>query len=163
MKNMLWAWASWAAMSATCCSPASISSICPGIACSPAMIRRPSAGERSCMRPRFRPSRANATAVAVNVSVALPGDGAADRVHHAEYAAPLALQLLDGGQRVVGLAGLADPHVQGVRLHDGVAVTELRGGLGRGRDAGQVLDELRANLARVVGRAAAEHQDPADL
>ena len=45
---------------------------------------------------------------------------------------------------------------------DRVAVAELRGRLGVGRDPGELLDQLGAHLADVVGRAAAEDLDPAD-
>src|SRR6266545_3407922 len=125
------------------------------------MIRRPSAGDRSWMRPRCRPRRANATTVAVNVFVEVTEiSGPACRYMPPSHCRAMALQFLDGGQRVVRLAGLADPDVERVGLHHGVAVAELRGRLGRGRDAGQVLDELRTDLARVVRRAAAEHQHP---
>ena len=130
-------------------------------------------GEGGCS-----PSRAKATVVAVKLLVEVTEiSGPACRYmppsHCRAMALPtrvrrrgrghLALQLLDGSEGVVSLAGLADPDVERVRLHHRVAVAELRGWLGRRRDAGQVLDELRADLARVVGRATAEHQDPAEL
>ena len=49
-----------------------------------------------------------------------------------------------------------------VRLDDRVAVAELAGGLGVGRDPGQLLDQPGAHLSDVVRRPAAEHLDPAD-
>ena len=42
---------------------------CPGSACSPAITRAPSAGDRSWIRPRCRASSENTTQVAVNVLV----------------------------------------------------------------------------------------------
>ena len=79
---------------------------------------------------------------------ALAGDRAADHVDHAEDAAALALDLLDRGERVEGLARLADGDVERVGLDDGIAVAELRGRLGVGRDPGELLDQVRADAAR---------------
>ena len=87
---------------------------------------------------------------------ALAPDRAAHHVDRADDLAALAAQLLHRHQRVERLAGLADRHVERVRVHHRVAVPELRGGLGVGRDAGQFLGQHRAHLAGVVGRAAAE-------
>ena len=98
--------------------------------------------------------------VQVDAAVALPGDGGADDVDQAHDLAALALDLAHGERGVGGLAGLADRDVQGVGLDDGVAVAELGGGLGVGRDAGQLLDHRGAHLADVVGRSAAQDLDP---
>ena len=56
-----------------------------------------------------------------------------------------------------------DGDVQRVRVDDRAAVAELAGRLGVGGDAGQLLDQGRAHLARVVGGAAAEELDPLDV
>ena len=85
-----------------------------------------------------------------------------DDVHGADHLSALALELLDRHQRVDRLAGLADGDVQRVRVHHRRAVPELAGGLGVGRDAGELLDDHRAHLGGVVGRAAAEELDLAD-
>ena len=155
-----------------------ISAIWSGSAVSPAMIRRPSVGDRSRIRPRCSASSANAVTVEVNDLVAatdisgpgvqvdaavdLAGDGRADHVDDADHPAALALQLLHRGQGVDGLAGLADRDVERVRLDHRVAVAELGGGLGGGRHPGQVLDQLRAQVTGVAGRAAAEDLHPAE-
>ena len=97
-----------------------------------------------------------------HAAAALAGDGAADHVDRAEDLAALALQLLHGHQRVQRLAGLADRDVQGVGVDDGIAVAELGRGLGVGGHPGQLLDQDRAHLARVVGRTAAQELDPPD-
>src|ERR1700739_2933169 len=65
-----------------------------------------------------------------DATVDFPGDRAADRIDDPEYLAAFALDLLDCGERVVGLARLADPDVQGAFLDDRPAVPELRGWLG---------------------------------
>ena len=98
--------------------------------------------------------------VQVDAAVALAGDRAAHHVDQADAPAALAVDLLDGEQGVDGLAGLADRDVERVRLDDRVAVAELARRLGVRRDPGQLLDELGAHLADVVGRAAAEDLDP---
>ncbi|CAM5599497.1 hypothetical protein SBADM41S_05693 [Streptomyces badius] len=98
--------------------------------------------------------------VDVRTAVGLPGDRGADHVHHAQHPRALALQLLDGGQHVVRLARLGDRDVQGVGVDDRVAVAEL-GNAGLGGNPGQLLDQLGADLARVVRGAAAEDLDPA--
>ena len=86
----------------------------------------------------------------------------ADDVDQADDPAALAPDLLDREQGVDGLAGLADRDVERVRLDDRVAVAELAGRLGVGRDPGQLLDQRGAHLADVVRRAAAEDLDPPD-
>src|SRR5271165_1424673 len=101
--------------------------------------------------------------VEVDAAVALAGERAADDVDDPEHPAAPAPQLLDGGQGVVGLARLAHRHVEGPALDDRVAVAELGGRLGVGRDAGQLLDELGAELTRVEGGAAPDDLDPVDL
>jgi hypothetical protein len=101
--------------------------------------------------------------VQVDATVHLAGDRGADDVDDADHAAALALQLLHSGERVDRLAGLADGDVERVRLDHRVAVAELRRRLGARRDAGEVLDQLGAELTGVAGRAAAEDLDPADL
>ena len=94
---------------------------------------------------------------------ALAPDGAADHVDGPHDLAALALELLHGHQRVARLAGLRDGDVQRVRVHDRAAVAELAGRLGVGGDAGELLDQVRAHLPRVVGGAAAEELDPLDV
>ena len=144
----------------------------------PATIRWPSANDRSRTRPRCRRQQRErdrhvgerlggghrdlGAGVQVDAAVARAGDRAADDVDHAQHPAALALQLLHGGERVERLAGLADRDVQRVRVDHRVAVAELRGRLGVGGQPGQLLDQPRAELARVVGRAAAEDLHPAD-
>ena len=98
--------------------------------------------------------------VHVDPSVDFPGDAAADHVDDAEHAAAAAAYLLHRHQGVDGLARLADRDVERVALDDGVAIAELPRRLGRGGDAREGLDEVRAGDARVVGRAAAEELDP---
>ena len=99
--------------------------------------------------------------VEVDPRAALAGDGAARGVDDAEDPASFALDLLDRGQGVEGLTRLADGDVEGVGLDDRVAVAELRGGLGIGRDAGEALDQLGADEAGVEGGAASEDLDTA--
>ncbi len=55
---------------------------------------------------------------------------------------PLRRDLLDGSQRVEGLARLADRHVDRVRLDDRIAIAELRGRLGVGGNPRDALDQL---------------------
>ena len=98
----------------------------------------------------------------VYAAVALPRDRAADRVDDAEHPAALALDLLHRCQRVVGLAGLADPDVEGSFLDHRPPVPELRRWLGVGRYSGQLLDQLGAKHAGVVGGAAAQDLHPLD-
>ena len=98
--------------------------------------------------------------VHVDSAVGFAGDAAADHVDDAEHPAAAAAHLLHRHQRVDGLARLADRDVERVALDDGVAIAELGRGLGRGRDAREGFDEVRARDARVVRGAAAEELDP---
>src|SRR6185312_15592979 len=101
--------------------------------------------------------------VDVDAAVDLPGDRGADDVDDADHPAALALQLLHRGEGVDRLARLAHRDVERVRLDHRVAVAELRGRLRGGGHAGEVFDELRAEVARVARRAAAEDLHALDL
>ena len=156
-----------------------ISWICSGSRCSPRGSACPRSAARSRIRPRYSASSANAVTVVgerlggghrhlrarvqVDAAVDLPGDRGADDVDDADHPAALALQLLHRGEGVDRLARLADRDVERVRLDDRVAVAELRRRLRRGGHAGEVLDQLRAEVTRVAGRAAAEDLHALDL
>ena len=110
-------------------------------------------------RERRWPSSVNALVDATDTSgpacrntpaAALAGDRRADDVDDADDPPALALELLDGGERVDGLAGLADRDVERLGVDERVAVAELAGRLGVGGDAGELLDEAGADLAGVV-------------
>src|SRR6516165_11088375 len=99
----------------------------------------------------------------VYAASAFARDRAADDVDDAEHAAALALDLLHRRQGVEGLARLADGDIEGVALDDRVAVTEFGGRLGMRRQPRQLLDQMGADSAGDVGRAAAEDLDAADV
>ena len=90
-------------------------------------------------------------------------DRAADDVDDAQHAAALALDLLHRRQGVERLARLADGDVERVHLDHGIAVAELRRGLGLAGDARQLLDQVGAHDAGNVGRAAAQDPDAAHV
>ena len=100
--------------------------------------------------------------VEVDPPVALTGDRRSDDVDEADDLAALALDLPHGEGGVGRLTRLAHRDVEGVRLDDGVAVAELRRGLGVRRDAGHLLDHQRAQLADVVRRPASQDLDAAE-
>ncbi len=176
MKNRLCAAARCLATSAMCGSSSMISWIWAGRLRSPAMIRVPSAIDRSRTRPRAsgqhrepdrhvgqrlgRGHRDLRPRVQVDTAVALPGDRRAHHVDQADDLAALALDLPDRERRVRRLPGLAHRHVQRVRLDDRVPVAELRRRLRVRRDARQLLDHRRADLPHVVGRPAAQDLHP---
>ena len=70
----------------------------------------------------------------IDALAALARDGAADDVDDAQDAAALALDLLHRRQGVERLARLADGDIERVPLDDGIAVAELRRGLGLRRE-----------------------------
>jgi hypothetical protein len=68
-----------------------------------------------------------------------------------------------GGQGVGGLARLADGDGQRPRRQGRVAIAELRGDLDVAGQAGQLLEQVAADLAGVEGGAAGDDLDPVDL
>ncbi len=103
------------------------------------------------------------TGVQIDAAAALARDRAADDVDDAEHAPALALDFLHRRQGVEGLARLADRDIERVALDDRVAVAEFGGRLGMRRQPRQLLDQMRADRAGDIGRAAAEDLDAADV
>ncbi len=142
------------------------------------MIRLPSAIDRSRMRPRCRASSAKARNMFVNAlvettatsgpactymppshsrAIALPTTLTTPRTR-----APLRLSSCTAASMSTVSPDWVTATYERVGVDDRVAVAELGGGLGVRRDAGQLLDQLGADHARVVRGAAAEDLDPAD-
>ena len=103
------------------------------------------------------------TGMQVDAASAFSRDRAADDVDDAEHAPALALDFLHRRQGVEGLARLADGDIERVALDDRVAVAEFGGRLGMRRQPGQLLDQMGADEAGDVSRAATEDLDPADV
>ena len=91
------------------------------------------------------------------------GNGAAHHVDDGQHPGPPGLALLHGGDGVRRLAGLGDHHQQGVLIHQGVAVAQLRGQVCLHRNPAQVLDDILAHAAGIVGRAAGSDHDLVDV
>jgi hypothetical protein len=70
--------------------------------------------------------------------------------------------MAQGGQRVRGFAGLRDDDHQRIGVGNARAVAVFARDLDVARDPGQVLDPLPADEARVVARAAGEHEHRLD-
>ena len=73
-----------------------------------------------------------------------------------------ALGEAEGGQRVAGLARLADDDDEVVGVEDGVTIAELAGAVHLGRDPDQPLDGSLAHHTGVHGRAAGHKVDVLD-
>ena len=71
--------------------------------------------------------------------------------------------VLHGRQRIGGLAGLAHGNDQGIPVDDGIAVPELRGVVGLGRNTRQALDPRAAHHRRVKARAHPDQDDAANV
>ena len=95
--------------------------------------------------------------VGVHNVIRCTGNAAAHHVHDSQHRHAPALGQLEGGQRIAGLAGLADDDDQIFRLQDGVAVAELAGDVHLCGHPRQRLDGGLAHHTGVHGRAAA-HQ-----
>ena len=67
---------------------------------------------------------------------------------------PVLLGVAQRGQRVGCLAGLGDEQRQPLRLERRLAVAELRRDIDLDRQAGEALEPVFGDEARVVGRAA---------
>ena len=92
----------------------------------------------------------------IDALAAFARDRAADDVDDAQHAAALALDLLHRRQGVERLARLADGDVERVPLDHGIAVAELRCRLGMAGNARERLDQVRADRAGKIRRAAAQ-------
>ena len=95
--------------------------------------------------------------VGVHDVIRCPGNAAAHHVYNGQHRHAPALGQLEGGQRIAGLARLADDDDQILRLQDGVAVAELAGDIHLCGHPRQRLNGGLAHHAGVHGRAAA-HQ-----
>ena len=100
--------------------------------------------------------------VGVEDVVRCAGDGAAHHVDDSQHRHAPALGEAEGGQRVAGLARLADDDDEVVGVEDGVTIAELAGDVHLGRDPGQPLDGSLAHHTGVHGRAAGHEVDVLD-
>ena len=100
--------------------------------------------------------------VGVEDVVRCAGDGAAHHIDDSQHRHAPALGEAEGGQRVAGLARLADDDDEVVGVEDGVTIAELAGDVHLGRDPGQPLDGSLAHHTGVHGRAAGHKVDVPD-
>jgi len=103
------------------------------------------------------------TGMQVDAASAFPRDRAADHIDDAEHPPTLALDLLHCRQRIERLARLADGDIERIAFDHRVAVTELGSRFGIRRYPRQLFDQMGAEAAGDVGRAAAEDLDAADF
>ncbi len=95
-------------------------------------------------------------------AVGFAGKGGVADVADAEDFGAFAFDFADGGNRIEGLARLADGDDEGAVGDDRVFVAKLGGDLRLGRDAGFVFEEGGGDLTGVPGGAAGEDHDPFD-
>ena len=97
--------------------------------------------------------------VHVDAAIVLAGDGAGDVVADAQGPVALALALAQCGQRIGGLAALADDKDQRVLVHRHVAVAEFARELDLYGDVRQRFDHVLADHRRVQRRPAPGQHD----
>ena len=99
----------------------------------------------------------------VNAPVRFPGNRGTDDVADAENPGSFAFEFPHRIEGVRSLAGLGHREVQGVSLHDGIAVPELRGKFRGTGYPGEGLEKVGGDEARVVGGPRGDDLNPLDV